>query len=125
MQLPEGHQTIMPYLILKEAAKFSEFVEEVFQAKVKLNKLREDGTTIMHSELTIGNSTIMFADATEQWTPQNANLFVYVSNADETYHKALKQGATSKMELTDQDYGKTCGVMDPFGNTWWITSINA
>jgi PhnB protein len=124
MQLPEGHQTIMPYLILKDAAKFSEFAKEVFQAKVRLNKLREDGKTIMHSELTIGNSTIMFADSSEQWASQNANLFVYVSNADETYHLALDQGATSRMELTDQDYGRTCGIMDPFGNTWWITSIN-
>ncbi|MCB0493732.1 MAG: VOC family protein [Cyclobacteriaceae bacterium] len=124
MQLPEGHQTIMPYLILKEAAKFSDFAKEVFHAKVKLNKLRDDKKTIMHSELTMGNSTIMFADSNQDWAPQNANLFVYVPNANETYHKALDHGATSKMELTDQDYGRTCGVMDPFGNTWWITSIN-
>jgi uncharacterized glyoxalase superfamily protein PhnB len=124
MQLPKGHQTIMPYLILKEAAKFSEFTKKVFQANVSLSKKREDGKTIMHSELQVNGSTIMFADATKQWAAQTANLFIYVSNADETYHKALENGAKVVMELSDQDYGRTCGVLDPFGNTWWITSIN-
>ena len=44
-------------------------------------------------------------------------------NADESYKKAIDEGATTVMELSDQDYGRTCGVSDPFGNTWWITSV--
>lgn len=124
MKLPKGHQTIMPYLILKDAEKFSGFATDVFDAKVIMNRLREDEKTILHSELSIGGSTLMFASATEQWTPQTANLFIHVTNADVAYEKAIKAGATTVMELTDQDYGRTCGVMDPFGNTWWITAIN-
>jgi len=114
----------MPYLILKEAEKFSDFAKNVFGAKVIMNRLREDEKTIMHSEISIGDSTLMFAGATEQWKPQTANLFIYVTNADEAYKKAIRAGATTVMELTDQDYGRTCGVIDPFGNTWWITAIN-
>lgn len=124
MRLPEGHQTIMPYLILEKAENFIPFTKAVFQAEVKLHKLTNDGVSVLHSEISIGGSTIMFAGASDQWRPQTANLFVYVPNADETYHVALELGATSVMPLSDQDYGRTCGILDPFGNTWWITSIH-
>lgn len=123
MKIPQGHQSVMPYLMLRDAENFSHFTEQVFNAKVTMHKLRENEKAIMHSELMIGESTIMFCSATEQFTPQTANLFVYVPNADDTYQKALDNGATSVMELSDQDYGRTCGVLDPFGNTWWITSV--
>jgi len=125
MKLPEGHQTIMPYLMLRGALKFIDFTKEVFSAHVVTNmhKLRENPELVQHSEIIIGGSTIMFTDATDEWPAQTANLFIYVENADEAYHKALKAGATSVMELADKDYGRTCGVTDPFGNTWWITSV--
>lgn len=77
----------------------------------------------MHSEIQINGSTIMFCEATEEWKVQPANLFVYVENADASYKKAIDAGATTIMELNDQDYGRTCGVEGPVGNVWWITSI--
>ena len=126
MKLPKGHQVVMPYLMVKGALKFIDFVKKVFDANLttEMHKLREDGKTVMHSEVTIGGSTIMFTDATEQWKEQTANLFVYVDSADETYQKAMNSGATTLMELSNQDYGRTCGVTDPLGNVWWITSVN-
>jgi len=101
------------------------FTQAVFNAKLTtdMHKLHENGT-VMHSEITIGGSTIMFTDATEQWKEQTANLFVYVDDADETYKKAIASGATTVMELSDQNYGRTCGVSDPLGNVWWITAVN-
>jgi PhnB protein len=126
MNLPKGHQAVMPYLMLEGAMRFIDFTRSVFNASLTtdMHRLREDNETVMHSEIRIGGSTIMFTDATEQWTKQTANLFVYVENADDTYAKALASGATTIMELSDQSYGRTCGVKDPFGNTWWITSVN-
>ncbi len=126
MKLPKGHQVVMPYLMVKGALKFIDFVKKVFNANLTtdMHKLRDDGATVIHSEITIGGSTIMFTDATEQWREQTANLFVYVDDADETYKKAINSGATTLMELSDQDYGRTCGVTDPLGNVWWITSVN-
>jgi PhnB protein len=125
MNLPKGHQVVMPYLMLKGALKFIEFTKAVFNAELtaSMHKLREDGATVIHSEITIGGSTIMFTDATEQWKEQTANLFVYVHNADDTYKRAIDHGAITVMELNNQDYGRTCGVTDPFGNVWWITSV--
>jgi uncharacterized glyoxalase superfamily protein PhnB len=126
MEIPKGHQVVMPYLMVKGASKFIDFAKKVFEAKLTTNmhKLREDKTTVMHSEITIGGSVIMFSDATEQWPVQTANLFVYVDNADATYKKAIESGATTVIELSNQDYGRSCGVTDPLGNVWWITSVN-
>ncbi|QNK63985.1 VOC family protein [Pedobacter sp. PAMC26386] len=125
MNIPAEHQTVMPYLMVKGATKFIDFTRKVFHAELieNMHKMREDGLTVMHSEITIGGSTIMFCEATSQWTPQPANLFVYVESADETYQKALDEGAKSVMGLSDQSYGRTCGVEDPAGNCWWITSV--
>lgn len=116
----------MPYLMLKGALKFIDFTKTVFNAELvaTMHKLYENNSKVMHSEIMIGECTIMFTDATEQWPEQTANMFVYVNHADETYKKAIDAGATTVMELNDQDYGRTCGVRDPFGNVWWITSVN-
>lgn len=122
-KIPEGYQAVMPYLILKDAARFMDFVQKVFQANQKYKTMRDNAPdVIMHAEVELGGSTIMFAEATDQWKSCPAGMFVYVDHADETYQKALKEGAVSLGEPTDQAYGRSCGVKDPFGNTWWITS---
>lgn len=122
MNIPQHHQRVMPYLMLANAVQFIEFALTVFDAQL-LNKQLHVNGSLMHSEIQIGGSTVMLSEATEQWKPQYANLFIYVENADSTYNKAIANGAKEVMELRNQDYGRTCGVIDPFGNTWWITSI--
>lgn len=122
LSIPEGYQRVMPYLIMKNAAVFFNFMQKVFEATEKMKIMRDD-MHIMHAELQIGESTIMFADSTEEFKPQTAGLFVYVEDADETYNKALEEGAISITAMSNQDYGRSGGVTDPFGNTWWITGI--
>ena len=123
MQIPPIHQQIMPYLIVENAKNLIEFLTEVFDANLSLKKMR-DADLIMHAEMVIGSHTIMLADATEDWKAQNAGLFIYVENADQVYQKALERGSTSLMPPSDEDYGRSCGVVDPTGNVWWITSVN-
>jgi uncharacterized glyoxalase superfamily protein PhnB len=119
--IPAGHQQIMPYLILPNASEFMVFMQVVFNAKERSRAMTTE-TKIMHAELTVGNCTIMFADSGDQFSPEPGGFFIYVNDVDETYKKALAAGATSRMEPSDQSYGRTSGVRDPFGNTWWITS---
>ena len=123
MKIPEGEQAVMPYLMLHDAPAFIDFVKNSFKGELTYKKLRDDNQKIMHAQVKVSGSTIMFCEATDQWTPQPASMFVYVDNADESYAAALENGATSIMELTDQPYGRTCGVKDPCGNTWWVTSV--
>ncbi|UEG52803.1 VOC family protein [Mucilaginibacter daejeonensis] len=121
LQIPDGYQHVMPYLILKDAAAFIAFAQKVLGATEKMRTLRDDGHTIMHAEILIGKSTIMLAEATADFSPQNAGMFVYVADCDAAYRTALDEDATSIMPPADQGYGRSCGVTDPFGNTWWIT----
>jgi len=123
MNIPEGYQTVMPYLILNKAKQFLQFTQEVFGAVLNYSVPRDgDEEVIMHAEISIGGSIIMFADATEQWRTSTAGLFIYVEDADTTFQKAIDNGGQVVTVLSDQDYGRSGGVLDPFGNTWWITT---
>jgi uncharacterized glyoxalase superfamily protein PhnB len=65
----------------------------------------------------------MFTQVNEKCKPATANLFVYVADADEVYQMALDNGATSLMTPADQEYGRSGGVLDAFGNEWWMTTV--
>ena len=121
MKNPDYYRTVMPYLVLKDVTAFLKFTKEVFGAKVK-QKHTDDAGRIRHLEIMIGDSTIMAGESNEKWDPQPAGLYVKVDSADETFQRALDAGSTAVMELSDQDYGRTGGVKDFNGNTWWITS---
>jgi PhnB protein len=123
MKYPDTHQAVMPYLMLKNATGFIDFTSAVFAATLNMKRMRDNAAVIMHAEININGSTIMFCDTTEDWSTATANLFVYVQDADNSYQLAIDNGAETLMELSDQDYGRTCGVKDPYGNTWWITSV--
>lgn len=121
VNFPADYQQVMPYLILQNAAGFMEFMKNVFDAKEKSKHMRDDNT-LMHGEVTVGNSVIMFAEASAAWGPSTAGMFIYVADADTAYVNALAAGAVSVMPVADQSYGRSGGVTDPFGNTWWITT---
>lgn len=120
--IPDGYNQVMPYLIVADANGFLAFMQAVFGAKKKFKEMRDD-ETIKHGEVFIGESVIMFAQCTDEFKTQNAGMFIYVDDADAVFQKALKEGATEIMQPADQPYGRSGGVQDPFGNTWWITSV--
>ena len=120
MNIPQGHNTVMPYLMMEDARGFIDFIKSVFGAEMT-HESERDGK-VGHCEARIGDSTMMFSQSRDDWKPAIANLFIYVDDADETYRKALAAGATTVMEIADQEYGRSGGVTDPFGNVWWITS---
>lgn len=122
LTIPENYQAVMPYLILTDAASFITFAEKVFCAKEYMKEMRDE-TKIMHAEIKIGDSTIMLAEATSEYQPQNAGMFVYVEDADVAIQQALSFGAELLLEASNQPYGRSGGIKDPFGNTWWITSV--
>lgn len=120
MNIPEGHQALMPYLMLPDAAGFIEFIKTVFNAEMT-HQSERDGL-IGHCQAMISGSTIMFSSSTDRWQPATANMFVYVDDADAVFAKAIESGATEVMAMADQDYGRSGGFEDPNGNVWWVTS---
>ncbi len=121
--IPEGYQQVMPYLLVKDAAAFISFVKKVFGAE-EVSKHMRDKSLIMHGEISIGKSVIMFADATETYGAKPTGMFVYVDDCDAVYAKAIALGAKSAAEPADQSYGRSAGFNDVFGNTWWITAFS-
>ncbi|WP_183565851.1 VOC family protein [Mucilaginibacter sp. SP1R1] len=119
--IPDNYQRIMPYLIIHDGSKFITFMQNVFNATEQYRQMRDE-KTIMHAEINIEGSTIMFADCTDTYQQQNAGLFIYVDSCDATYKKAIDNGADTVMPPANQPYGRSAGVKDPFGNTWWITN---
>lgn len=119
--VPDNYNSVMPYLILKNVSGFIAFTGKVFNSRQTLKVMRDENT-VMHAEITIGDSLIMCADSTDQYETQTASLFIYVEDADATYYQALENDATVVTGMANQSYGRSGGVKDPFGNTWWITS---
>ena len=119
--IPPGYHTITPYLIVAGLPGTISFLETVFDAKTTVPPmLRPDGT-IMHTELQVGDSRIMMAEATEQWRPMPSSIFLYLPDCDASYKRALAAGATSLMEPADQFYGdRTYRAIDPEGHMWYF-----
>lgn len=120
--IPEGYHTITPYLVVNNATQLLDFLKEAFDAEESI-KFVSEKNTITHSELRIGDSMIMVADAPENAPPMPAMIHLYTVDCDSTYKRALKAGAVSLREPTDQPYGdRMSGVKDSWGNQWWIAT---
>jgi PhnB protein len=78
----------------------------------------EFGPTSFHIEAQIGDSVIVL----ETGDPPSSDghpgsIYVYVSDVDAAYARALQHGATSVQEPTDKPYQeRQAGVRDSFGN---------
>jgi PhnB protein len=119
---PERYHSVTPYLIINNAEGLIEFLKQAFEAE-ELSRMAQPDGGIMHAEVRLGDSTIMLADATDQYPPTPAFLYLYVQDTDAVFQKALAAGATSIREPTDEFYGdRTAAVKDAFGNQWGIAT---
>ena len=77
----------------------------------------------MHAEVRIGDSVVMMGEAGPENKPTSSMIYLYVSDADAVYRRALQAGATPVREPADQFYGdRNAGVKDPAGNQWWMAT---
>lgn len=125
MNIQTKGQALTTYLILNGADKFIAFSMHVFEATEIKKIMREDGKTVMHAELDFNGTILMLAGTTETYAPMPAGMFINVDDADLRYRLALEAGASSIAVPSDLEYGRSCGVLDPFGNTWWMTSLTS
>ena len=120
--IPSGHSAVSPYLITTGAGRVIDLLRTAFGAEELGRHLNADGG-IMHAEVRIGDSVIMFADGNDQFPPAPATVHVYVPDCDAAYRRALQAGATSLREPADQFYGdRSAGIRDSAGNSWWIAT---
>ena len=120
--IPDGYHSVTPYLVVEGATKLIDFLKNTFEAREEL-RIPMPGGTIGHAELRIGDSVMMMADATAEHQAAPSNIMVYVTDTDGVYQRALKAGASSLQEPTNQFYGdRSARVRDPLGNLWTIAT---
>jgi PhnB protein len=117
-----GLTSITPYIIVRPAAQFMEFLKTAFEGVERMRMSTPDGL-IMHADVALGNGAIEVSDGSEQYPTAPQAIHLYVDDADATYERALGAGATSLYAPVDQDYGdREGGVKDAFGNIWYIAT---
>jgi PhnB protein len=128
--IPDGYNTITPYLSIKGAAEAIEFYRKAFGATEVMRMAQPDGR-VGHAELKIGDSKFMLADEFPDMdfrgphslggTP--VHLHMYVEDVDAVVDRALAAGAKLARPVQDQFYGDRSGsVTDPYGHVWHVAT---
>ncbi len=122
-QIPDGHHTITPAVVVSGAAGLIDFLIAAFDGKVVDRYDGPDGS-VAHAEVRIGDSVLMLGEPMHGWDPQPGAFSIYVADVVATYQKAISLGATSIRAAQVEFYGYlTAMVKDPFGNRWSITRV--
>jgi len=116
-----GLKSITPYIIVRGAAQFIDFLKTSFEATERIRVPAPDGS-IMHAEVAMGNGAIEVSDGSEAYPATPQAIHLYVDDPDAAYARTLQGGATSFYAPTDDHpSGDRWGaVKDPFGNHWYI-----
>ena len=124
----EDRQSVTPYMGIHNAAEAIEFYKKAFGATELMRHADPDGS-VRHAEIQIGNSQLMIHDESPDFpdmkgvrpeTGSPVNLFLYVDNVDAFADRAVAAGATLFAPLENKPYGRSGGLKDPYGLTWWI-----
>jgi len=129
--IPKGFRTITPHLTVNDASAAIEFYKQAFDAVEKTRSYAENGVTIVHSELKIGNSLILLSDefpeigilAPSSVGGSSTTLHLYVPDVDKVWDQAVTAGAVAVLPLQDTYWGDRFGkLVDPFGHYWSLAS---
>ena len=128
--IPEGYHTIVPYLLVRDAAAAMEYYKKAFGA-VEIGRYAQPDGRIGHADMTIGDSHFMLADEFPERGyvgPQSLGgttfgMALYVGNVDEMFQRAIDAGGKVERAVADQFYGDRTGTLiDPFGHKWSIST---
>lgn len=124
--IPRGYHTATPYLTLDDCARAIDFYKRAFGAQ-EIMRMDTPHGKIGHAELKIGDSAIMLTDempGCESRSPKSlggttGSIFLYVTDVDAAYKRAVDAGAKADMPPADMFWGDRFGKLtDPFGHSW-------
>ena len=114
--IPDGWHSITPRLVTDDVPKLVDFLKKAFGAI--------GDAEAQPCRIKIGDSMIMISGVGERALNQ-AFLYLYIQDVDETYQRALNAGAESLEAPQDMPFGdRRAMIKDPGGNTWQIASHN-
>lgn len=119
---PEGVPSVQPYLHLRDSEKMIPFLEKAFGGVVLGHVPRSPEGHVLHATVQIGDNTLEVDEAHGEFQPMPCHLHLHVDDADAMYARALRAGASSIDAPSNKPYGRSGGVKDPFGNSWYVTS---
>jgi uncharacterized glyoxalase superfamily protein PhnB len=117
---------VWPCLSYEDADAARQFLVEVFGFTETLTVRGDDGTSIVHAELTWPEGGgIMYGSAQDTQHPEMPQptggqwLYVVTGDPDAVYRRARDAGAKIVMEPYDTDYGsRNVAIADPQGHIW-------
>ncbi len=125
MFVPAGFATVAPYLVVRDAAAYLDFLVAGLGG-VHLGSSRRPDGTVANGQVRFGAgtqaATVMVAEAWPDYTPGPMHLYLYVADADAALARAVAAGAEPVMKVADMPYGdRQGGVRDRWGVTWWLS----
>ena len=127
--VPKGYRTVTPTLIVRGADAAIAWYQDVFGARVLSRVHADDGVTVLHAEIKIGNAQVRLSDELPAFgvlSPlayggASAGLHVYHAEADDIWQAALAAGAGVLVPFADTYWGERFGrFVDPFGHVWSV-----
>lgn len=125
------YPSITPYLSVKDVPTLIDFVRNTFEASLS-RVIRQPDERIQSAALTIGDSVIMVGPPQVDAIPKHhdearpGTFYVFVSDVDETYSKAIACNAGAWASPKETFYGdRVAAVTDTNGNVWWIATHKA
>jgi uncharacterized glyoxalase superfamily protein PhnB len=110
---PPGWRAITPRIVARDARGLVDFVRQVFGAS---GEFSNEHPTV----LSIGDSMLMISEAGER-EAMPAFLYVYVTDVDATWQRAVVAGASTLEEPAEMPYGDRRAMLrDRWRNTWQI-----
>ncbi len=119
---PGGVPSVQPYLHLLGSEKMIPFLENAFGGVVTGGVPTSPEGHVLHATIQIGDNTLELDEAHGEFQPMPCHLHLHVDDADAMYARAMRAGATSIDAPSNKPYGRSGGVKDPFGNSWYMTS---
>jgi uncharacterized glyoxalase superfamily protein PhnB len=123
--VPAGYHTITAQLTIDGAEKAIAFYQKAFGAEVLDKAIDPSGTKVWHAVLRIGESNIFVNDCFPEMGGEvsRSGLWLYVTDTDAWYRRAVEAGATGTQPPADMFWGdRMAHVKDPFGQTWAIAT---
>jgi PhnB protein len=122
--------SVIPYLIVNDAAAAIEFYKSAFKV-TEFVRLADSSGKVMHSEIRIGDSQIMVADEFPEMgyrSPKTlggspVSVLLYVEDVDRVFRSAIIAGGVETAPVQDQFDGDRRGTLtDPFGHVWLVAT---
>ena len=134
---PPHIPAFVPYFVVRDAQAAIDFYQKAFGFQLETACPGEDGS-IKHVEMRFQESVFMFAPeaAFECFAPEGGNsnpkkspktlnvdpscvFYVYCTDVDEFFKRAVQEGAKSLIEPNDTFWGdRMCSVVDQDGYEW-------